>query len=602
MKRYGLDTETNAEWGKKDALRCIQIYNPEKNWTSVFYRHAPDVGFLRYKVIHTPGEVCAEPTVENLCKAGERIPNEQMKVMLGNSQVEFICHNALFDNYILLRDLGIYPKLAGDSYILGQLLPQGPEVSRSLDNQMKLRVDKSYDKYKWGKWEDYDWNIEVPSEFMIKYAASDAMAGYILEAAIRVQFPKYANLIYQIEMQLVEVLCYARLHGLRIHEAQFLEELTVTEKDLKAQVDELCKIRGSEVKIGSPRNMAEWLFIERKNVPQLKTEKGAPSTSEEALLLLDDPIVDKILAAKENQAVFSSLRALNEKKIHEVVVSDKGTLRLYHPEFKPLADSQGGRIYSTDPSANSWNWRLRGCVVPSPGAEFYLCDVSAFELMVLAYAADEKKLIEVYLSGEDIHINIASEIFDTPRENVSEEQREAAKTVEYAVIFGSEGHSVARKLRIPMKEAKDLVSLLKSKYPKIAVLESFIHQRVEKSGLSITPFGRYRKISEAFNKMLIPKARRKAMNTFAQSGAADIAKAAMVTMHRTLPKGTRLVFTVFDSFLIEKPLEMANRDIDVVVREALTVNTEKGVWKFLFKSGSGPNWKAAKEAMKTPMP
>lgn len=597
----GLDAETAEDHWNPGTLRMLQIYQPSTHSTSVFYRGSNVSAWLFYKVRHafshryygpvTPVPDLPEPIIERIPGT---VSSERLAALLSDPRYGFVTQNGYFDTALILRDMGVLPKVTGDSFVSAQLIPSLPG-GKNLQDLMVTFVDPTYDKFKWGAWETHDWNRSEPTDRQILYGAHDPMASYLVERQIRQDYSKYLAGLYGVELRLMETLARMKDIGVMVQEKAFSDAMLKFEAEAHSSQNALSVLRGSEVKVNSPKNLQVWLFEERGNIPVLLTGKKAPSTSKEALELLGDPVVEQIITCKEALSIAGSLRKLWE--------SDVGTrgpgFRRYHPTFKPLSDSGGGRIYTEDPAVNSWNWTLRGCVIPAGGGYFYTADVSAFELMVAAYAADEQKLLIPYSEGKDIHRRAGADIFSCTEEEVDEDRREATKVVEFATIFGSEGAAVARKLKIPLEDAAALVARFMDKHSKIKALRDRIHAEVMRTGMVHTHLGRFRKIPEAFGGTSREQdsAKRKAFNTFCQSGAADIQKIVLNVLDAKLPPTARLVFTVFDSFLIQIQHPSQKEELDALLTEALTVPTPSGVWKFRFKSGVGYTWKEAKENM-----
>lgn len=174
------------------------------------------------------------------------------------------------------------------------------------------------------------------------------------------------------------------------------------------------------------------------------------------------------------------------------------------------------------------------------------------------------------------------------------EQRASCKIVAFATVYGSEGGSVARELNLAsMNEGKQMVDKFMEKVPAIRALRDSVHRTAMRTRQATTPLGRCRflelvGVDDA-------KACRQAFNTYAQSGAADFQKKALNRLQETLPSDCHLVFTVFDSILIEFPPHVTQEMLDALVTEALKFQVNGSDWNFKFSSGVGATWKEAKE-------
>ena len=268
------------------------------------------------------------------------------------------------------------------------------------------------------------------------------------------------------------------------------------------------------------------------------------------------------------------------------------------PEFKPLSEKHGGRIFTANPATTNWTKHLRKTVIPSlKENSFYGCDVSAAELMLIAFYAGEKMLVSAYSGGRDLHKEVAAELFNIPDpESVTDEQRETAKCVEYAIIFGSKGNSIAEELQIPQDEAKKLVESFLQKYSKINALKEFLENKAMSTGFAITPFGRRKKLYSIDKD--IEAAKRQAVNTFTQSGFADIFKNAIIAICNDLPVDCKLVTTVHDFLLIEFPIKLYKKKFfDKIILRHFKISNKGKDFQFLIKSGIGQNWTETKQKM-----
>lgn len=567
----GLDTETMKDYFKKDSLRSIQIYNPQTQKVIVLVKSEDGQEYAR---------IVYDPATDEIVRTGKSFGVNRVKDLLCGCK--YITHFGLFDCFVLKRDLGIDIELKGDSFVYGSLVPYPkPNMSRSLENLMKHEVDPDYDK---GAWEDHDWETPELTDEAIKYGARDAKATFDLERVMKKRLPNYNNKIYRLEVALIPVLARMKLNGISVDKLLFESALS----DFKSRVDEIQgKINdeaGKEINVKSRKQLASWIYDDRRNEPKILTPKGAPSVSEDALKMVHDPIIETVLEAVHLRSILSSMQNLTKKNYYE---EENGTM-IFFPDFKPLSPSYGGRIYTNKPSVNQFPWELRKAVKPRSEGLFYYADVNAFELMVIAYAAGEKSLISVYQDKLDLHKLIASEIYDVSMDEVTPEQRECAKTVVFAIVYGSKGESIARKLQISRQEAKDIIEEFFRRFPEIFRFREELVEKAVRSTVVWTRMGRCRKIYVDDVEVI----ERKAFNFYAQSGSADIMKRALVYLDRKLPVGCKLAFTVFDSVLIEIDRPERKEQLDQMLDYALKFRG----WNFNFESGLGETWFDAKEA------
>jgi len=574
---HGFDMETT----KNMKVRTLQFYEPLVDATEV-------IDVWTNKCYLFKEDSCVEQTTKS-----EAIIKLALQSML--TKFHLVTHNGYFDAYHIFNQLGIMPNIQADSYILARLIPTMPTVRNGLDDCMKRYVDEHYDKYKYGKWEDFDWTQEELDPNALLYASRDAKATYQVEKAIQRKHPYYANAVYRLEVQLLPVITKMRVAGINVDKEklnQSIEEYGNEVKRLREICDTSCLAESiSPINYNSNPQLSELLFTKLKLPTMELTKKRVPSTKDTVLEALEDksPIVKAIRDYKQANQIFKGYNSLKNTENQE----DNGTLVTYHPEFKPLSDNDTGRLYTASPSINSWNWTIRESVIPSSSDKhFYFADIDQGELILLALLSNEELIIKPYEKGKDLFMEIAKIFFDTEKEDKALRRR--IKTVMYAIIYGSEGDSVARELNIPIGEAKQLLDNILDYFRGIRIQREKVYEKLDKSGTVQTSLGRNRRLLEAYQEDKL-KAKRKAFNFYVQSALADFVKRALVILDKSLPEGCRVVMSVYDSFLIEVPKDIDKPVIDTLLAKALTIKVNERVFTFRFKSAFGDNWLQAKD-------
>jgi DNA polymerase-1 len=188
------------------------------------------------------------------------------------------------------------------------------------------------------------------------------------------------------------------------------------------------------------------------------------------------------------------------------------------------------------------------------------CDYSQVELRILAHLAQDENLSRAFLAGKDIHCATAALIYGTPEAEVPGEMREAAKRVNFGIVYGLTAYGLSRDLGIPPQEAQAFIDAYFLRYPKV---QDYIRSQIElcrKEGFVKTLLGRRRYLPEINNKNQAVRqfAERQAVNTPIQGSAADLIKLAMLELHRAIgQKGlkARMVLQVHDELVFEAPQE-----------------------------------------------
>ncbi|HMD51490.1 MAG TPA: DNA polymerase, partial [Solirubrobacteraceae bacterium] len=268
------------------------------------------------------------------------------------------------------------------------------------------------------------------------------------------------------------------------------------------------------------------------------------------------------------------------------------------------AVAQTGRLSSTNPNMQNVPIRtplgreIRGCFEADEGRLLTSADYSQIELRVLAHAAGEDALMEIFAKGEDVHTATASAVFSVTPDEIDHGLRSRAKMINYGIVYGLSDYGLADRLNIPRAEAKEFIDAYLERFPAVARFMGETVERAREEGYVKTLWGRRRQIPElrARNYQTRTLGERLAVNTVIQGTAADIIKLAMVRTHRALERSTldtRLLLTIHDELLFEGPPAEAPAARELIEREMV------GVWEpreppMAVDIGTGSTWLEAK--------
>ena len=194
----------------------------------------------------------------------------------------------------------------------------------------------------------------------------------------------------------------------------------------------------------------------------------------------------------------------------------------------------------------------------APGHRLLSVDYSQVELRILAHLSGEELLREAFERGEDIHAVTAAEVLGKERDDLSKDERNRAKAVNFGIIYGISAHGLSEQLEISRDEAQAYIDTYRGRMPLVAeFIERAIHDARER-GFAVTLLGRRRPIPElrAQSWNVRSLGERLAVNTVSRASAADIIKLAMVRIHRRLAeegRASRLVLQIHDELLLEVP-------------------------------------------------
>jgi DNA polymerase-1 len=410
---------------------------------------------------------------------------------------------------------------------------------------------------------------EAVFEQAVHYAAEDADLALQLCGKLRglLSDERRLRLYQEVDLPLVEVLADLELAGVRLDVA-VLEGIA---KDFRAKRDaaeaRVLTLAGEAFNLNSPAQLGRILY-EKLGLPVIKrTEKTkAPATDEEVLTELakreDGEIAAQLLVHRQMQKLLGTYVDPLPALVNPV------TGRL-HTRLHQAAVATG-RLASSEPNLQNIPVRteegraIRGAFVPEPGWVLLDADYSQIELRVVAALAQDPVLLGAFGSGEDIHRRTASEVMGVPMDQVTADQRSAAKAVNFGLLYGQGAYALSASLGISFSQAKAFIERYFERMPKVAEWIEGTKAQALKEGLVRTAWGRVRRIPEleSGNPGLKAQGLREAVNTVVQGTAADLMRRAMVRLHRSLAAEglrARLLLQVHDELLVEAPPEESER-------------------------------------------
>lgn len=439
---------------------------------------------------------------------------------------------------------------------------------------------------------------DVDIESIKDYAAEDADITYQLYQYFepKLQEQGLADLYWNIESPLIKALAQMEFNGVKI-EVDYLRKYG---SELSAQIAELEKeiyhLAGTRLNLGSPKQIGELLFDLMK-IPYsgAKTKTGQYVTDEEKLAELapNYPIIQLILKHRGLSKLLSTYVAA----LPTMVNPKSGRI---HSSFNQ-ALAATGRLSSNNPNLQNIpikteEGRLVRKAFVAGGEDYVLlaADYSQIELRLIAEMSGETAMIEAFQQGQDIHSATAAKIYQVPINQVSQEQRRNAKTVNFSIIYGAGASNLSRQLNIKRQEAKELIDEYFRQYPG---LKSYMEKVVEKArqqGYVETMLGRRRYLRDinSRNSLARSAAERMAINTPIQGTAADMIKIAMNRIHERLASQklrSKMILQVHDELV----LDIYKNELDEV--KQLVIDEMKNALPglkvpILVETGIGDNW------------
>lgn len=399
-----------------------------------------------------------------------------------------------------------------------------------------------------------------------------------------------------VELPLTSVLARMEYTGIRV-DSNALEHLSAS---LETQIGALTKdihiAAGREFNIASPQQLAKVLF-EELNIPTpVRYGKGkVPSTAADVLEALapDHAIVRQVLEYRQ----LTKLKGTYSDALPLLIDPITGRI---HTSFSQTGAATG-RLSSSNPNLQNIPIRtelgreIRAAFVPREGWTLVVADYSQIELRLLAHMSEDPVLVDAFRNGEDIHTRTAAEVMGVPPMLVTKEDRNAAKAVNFGIVYGISGFGLANNLGIPRKEAEAYIRSYFERYSGVKRFIDSIVAETRQTGIARTLLGRERPIPDINSRNPTARgfAERTAMNSPIQGTAADLIKLAMVRIDRKLEGlQSKLLLQVHDELVLEAPPEELEEVKNLVKSEM------EGVMKLhvplIAEIGTGDNWRDAK--------
>ena len=374
---------------------------------------------------------------------------------------------------------------------------------------------------------------EVNLDQAMPYACEDVIVTHELNKVLEEKIGKFPTLqsLYQtLELPLVKIMLKLERNGALIDVASLYNQQVQIKAEMASVQAQAFEIAGDEFNLESPKQIQQILFSEEGLglEPKKKTPKGQPSTNEEALKSLDHPLVDLIMSyrtlTKLNSTYLEALpKQINARtgRLHtsyHQAVTATGRLSSSHPNLQniPIRSEQGARI--------------RGAFVASEGNVIVAADYSQIELRIMAHISKDASLLEAFNNNVDVHSATASQMFATPLDEVSKDQRRNAKAINFGLIYGMSAFGLAKQIDVSRTEAREYIDAYFENYPGVLEYMDSTKEKAKEVGFVETIEGRrlYLPQINAKNKMLQQHALRTAINAPMQGSSADIIKKAML--------------------------------------------------------------------------
>lgn len=429
-----------------------------------------------------------------------------------------------------------------------------------------------------------------------KNPAEQAWLVWQLETELNKQLKKTSQLtvLEDIELPASRSLSSMEANGIALDKEQldnYREELTQEVNSIAKQAFEII---GEEINLASPKQLQKVLF-EDLGMKGTKAVKTGFSTNAEALATLyeqtEHPFLEKLLSHREVNKT---------KQIAETILQSVDTDGRIRTTYVQTGTSTG-RLSSENPNLqnipikNKRGQRIRAAFTHGEGFEGLLtADYSQIEMRIMAHLSGDESLIQAFKNGEDLHNYVGARIFDVKPSEVNSEMRSKVKAMSYGLVYGLSEYGLAKQLRIPNAEAKQLMADYFERFGAVRDYLSTVVEKAKSLGFTVTEYGRRRPFPDLNSKIfqIRENARRAALNAPIQGTAADIMKIAMNEIHNSITDmKSKMLLQVHDELVFEvypgEKQELTQR-VTKIMSEAANLSVPLDV-----QVGFGNNWDEA---------
>lgn len=571
-EQFCFDTETNLLDPLKAELVGISFAVKEKE---AYYVPIPKEKKEAQKIMDE-----FRPVLEKneIAKIAQNIKYDALVLRKYDIRVEGLFWDTMILHYLYEPDLRHSMDFMAESYLKYKPIPIKNLIGKKGKNQKSMR--------------------DIPQEEIVDYAAEDADITLQLYHFLKGEMKErqIENLYFKMEEPLIKVLTDMEEAGVGFDS----EQMAVFARELREKINkmelEVHDIAGAQFNIASPKQVGEILF-DKMGLPYRwqKTKTGQYSTNEAKLseLAKEHDIAGKVLEYRGLTKLLSTYVEALPRMVN------KRTGRIHSSFNQALAAS--GRLSSSDPNLQNIPIRteegrkVRKAFVPR-NEDFVLlaADYSQIELRLIAQISGDETMLEAFRSGKDIHRATAANVFEVPYDEVSDDQRRAAKTVNFSIIYGAGSTNLSQQLDIPRKEAGELINQYFKRYQGLKQYMDDTVQFARDKGYVETLMGRRRYIRDinSRNNMIRSGAERIAVNTPIQGTAADMIKLAMVDIHRYLREHntqTKMILQVHDELVFDLHKDEADELKPVILEKMKNAIPDLKV-PILVEMGEGNNW------------
>ena len=525
---------------------------------------------------------------------------ELIKPILENSTIKKVGQNIKYDAHIFLN-YGVHINgIADDTMLMSYVIASNQSHGMNKLSNKYLNHDCiSYESLvgKGAKQITFD---QVALEDAVNYAAEDAditlQLHTVLHQKLRKNKSQYS--IYRdIEIPAMKALIQIERNGVLVDSKILGEQSNDLGEKLLQFEKKAFELAGQPFNLSSPKQLQEILFDKLGIKSLKKTPTGAPSTSEEVLIVLahDYPLPKIILEYRS----LAKLKSTYTDKLPRMINNHTGRVHTSYNQAVAIT----GRLASSDPNLQnipiktSEGRKVREAFIAPKNHKILSADYSQIELRIMAHLSKDERLISAFKNNEDVHTITAGEIFNCNIQSVTSEQRRYAKVINFGLIYGMGVYGLAKNLNIERTAAQNYIERYFTRYPSVRMYMEHTKDEARKKGYVETFFGRRLWVPEinGSNGIRRAAAERAAINGPMQGTAADLIKMAMIEVASWIKKEKalqgKMIMQVHDELVFEVPdreIKIFNTNVKRIMENIASLDIP-----LIVEIGHGINWEQA---------
>ena len=525
---------------------------------------------------------------------------EALRGPLENPEIPKVGHNIKYDAVILARNGFQVQPLSFDTMIAEWLInPTSRNLGLKNLAWVRLNIKMTMIEELIGKGKNQRSMADVSIVEAAKYAGDDAVIPLRLQLDLEEELNERqaTRLFNEIEMPLVQVLAEMEMAGIGLdvdYLAQMSEELSQRLGLIETRIFDSV---GVEFNLNSPQQLSGALFERLELTPPDRTQRTSSGYYSTAAVTLeamkgDHPVVDWVLEYRE-------LSKLKNTYVDALPLQVNPSTGRVHTSYNQ-AGSVTGRIASSDPNLQNipirteLGRRVRRAFIAEPGNTLLSVDYSQVELRIVAHMSNDETMLAAFRAGHDIHAATAAAIYEVPIDQVSKEQRNRAKGVNFGLIYGMSSFGLSRYMDITLAEAENFVNAYFEQFPGVKKYLDGMKAQAAEKGYVETLLGRRRYflgLKTQTNRNIRNREEREAINAPIQGTAADIMKIAMLRVPGAVKQAglsAKMLLQVHDELVLECPIEELKPTANLVSKVMQAAYPLK--IPLQTDARSGPNW------------